>query len=1455
MSTAKKTPQSVNTSQDPALEYLNQRAVEIAITPTENSTKSVVYEEVTQVITNVFQVNAPSGANGQLQFNQGGQYTGDAELQYDPYTDTLTTGKIVANNITITGNANNFKLAGGYNNEVLKTDGNGNLSWANVFPSVSGKSGKFLVTNGVSIDWSNGNYNSFATTTYVDSAIATLVGTAPAMLNTLAEIANVIGQTNDPQYGIISQLANKANISNLAQVAFSGSYADLSNRPNISNVGISGNYTDLSNKPTIPATIRDLGISEGTNGQVLTTNGNGNYSFTTVSSGGSSYDQSLNTTNNVTFSSIVTSNISFSNANLEIYTSANSGKSIDIYTDWGGNRGGVEVWLRHNDGVEINTKDGDFTWKFANTGALNFPLTPNVTSAIVVNDNDTELSMGTDRGSISIWPENSKWLFGADGNLTLPNGTTIDDKESNLIKGPALNSFGSNSYTGTFTTLNFTGLGTTWVVNGPGVVNGVIQSIDAVGKIIILDRNSGGPQFQNGQSYTFTGPSFSIGSKITVNINEWLFGADGKLTLPGAVKSQSVAQVGQIVTYIGISGGSLNYTILSGLTPLVGAYSDIQVGWTVSDNKGWSASVTAKDNSGLVTIDTQWGSGISDRIYYFTSPDYEAATAEDITLTAKDSSLKLSANGAITLPNSGGVIKSTASSTILNGAFKSYTFAIGAFGILTGFSGNGVSVDRTPESEEIQVGWTCTFSDSPTVFTVTYISYISNTISISFDGQTDNVVFPMVANSPTSSIKLQPVSGGSTWTFSGNGNLTLPANTFAVNYANGTQVSLGGGGGNANTGNVTFDDLTVQGDNSQLNLSAGADFTANLAYLQVRSGDVASHIHLDTGNNEAYDLIVGNDQKFVQVSSTGNIIMSSYDGNTSHIMTFGTDGNLTTPSSLVIGSRPGGGSVLQQNDAALDIIGEGSSAGVQLGWAANLSAPDSVALIAMNSIVGEGAGNLVIAVGNNATTVHSWLFGNNGNLKLPAGGDIVDSTGTSVLGSGIALTDLSIGTDGTPTGGGNVSYNNTTGVFTYTPPNLSTYLTTITNIFDQALNTTNNVTFSSVITSNVQATNGSPARASPVAIGGAGAPLTISAGDGGIAATGVNAGAGGNLTITAGDAGSDIGNPSWGEIGGTLVLRGGNSSRPYHGSDVQIHSGNAVASPGAISLYTGTNQWTFGKDGTTTLANNATIISPLNGLTVRVTGQYNICTLLTGGSGYGSGGSSSAISGGTGTGMIVGYGYGLSGQVVNVGVTDPGTGYQDGDVLTMTAGNGGATFVITKYNTAANAGNNNTAPSDWIFGTTNNLTLPLGGDIKDSTGTSVLFSGDYTDLTNQPTIPAAQIQSDWTQATNTALDYIKNKPTILAEPAFSVQTADFNATAGSRYGYNTTAGVVTATLPASPSAGDAIYFADASGTTSTNNFIIARNGGTIMGSASDMTTNTNDQSFGLFYNGTTWRVY
>ena len=57
---------------------------------------------------------------------------------------------------------------------------------------------------------------------------------------------------------------------------------------------------------------------------------------------------------------------------------------------------------------------------------------------------------------------------------------------------------------------------------------------------------------------------------------------------------------------------------------------------------------------------------------------------------------------------------------------------------------------------------------------------------------------------------------------------------------------------------------------------------------------------------------------------------------------------------------------------------------------------------------------------------------------------------------------------------------------------------------------------------------------------------------------------------------------------------------------------------------------------------------------------------------------------------------------------------------------------------------------------------------------SVATSGDYDDLINKPNIPAAQIQSDWNQSDNTAMDYIKNKPAI---PAAQVNS-DWSASSG-----------------------------------------------------------------------------
>lgn len=72
------------------------------------------------------------------------------------------------------------------------------------------------------------------------------------------------------------------------------------------------------------------------------------------------------------------------------------------------------------------------------------------------------------------------------------------------------------------------------------------------------------------------------------------------------------------------------------------------------------------------------------------------------------------------------------------------------------------------------------------------------------------------------------------------------------------------------------------------------------------------------------------------------------------------------------------------------------------------------------------------------------------SLKIGSGSDQVTltaSSGSLLTGgsqvSGIALTDLSVGSEASASGDGGIAYNNSSGVFTYTPPDLSTYLTSV----------------------------------------------------------------------------------------------------------------------------------------------------------------------------------------------------------------------------------------------------------------------------------------------------------------------------------------------------------------------------------------------------------------------------
>ena len=81
----------------------------------------------------------------------------------------------------------------------------------------------------------------------------------------------------------------------------------------------------------------------------------------------------------------------------------------------------------------------------------------------------------------------------------------------------------------------------------------------------------------------------------------------------------------------------------------------------------------------------------------------------------------------------------------------------------------------------------------------------------------------------------------------------------------------------------------------------------------------------------------------------------------------------------------------------------------------------------------------------------------------------------------------------------------------------------------------------------------------------------------------------------------------------------------------------------------------------------------------------------------------------------------------------------------------------------------------------------------------------------------------------------------------SIKTSGFTAASGEGYFCNTTSSAFTATLPASPSAGDIVAFKDYAQTFATNNLTVGRNSSNIEGAASDITLDGNAESITLVY--------
>lgn len=362
-----------------------------------------------------------------------------------------------------------------------------------------------------------------------------------------------------------------------------------------------------------------------------------------------------------------------------------------------------------------------------------------------------------------------------------------------------------------------------------------------------------------------------------------------------------------------------------------------------------------------------------------------ATLAGTVTTNAQPNITSTGSLTGLTVSNAAGTVNFSNTANVTLGAVGNLHIAGGTAGQLLSTNGNGTlswASDTTTYGNSNVVSLMAAFG-SNTITTTGNVS-VGNIIG---NGQAlTNIAGANVSGFVPNANVANTAFAVAAANVSGLGNIAtinLTGSNSNVLYGNGVFAAVAGGSGN--TGNVTFSDQVVMGTGSNdgtggLYLAPGNASIANSAvqYLRVRGGDVATHIHLDTGNNAYYDQYFGADSRFVKLEANGNVVINAddYNGNGAS-WTLDTTGNLTLPDTT---------SVIANVSITLEANDTGNITGL--------------------SIIGDSNANLyahgnVTIVSDSSNTNATWAFGNNGNLTLP--GNLVIAGNANVFGTNSSL--------------------------------------------------------------------------------------------------------------------------------------------------------------------------------------------------------------------------------------------------------------------------------------------------------------------------------------------------------------------------------------------------------------------------------------------------------------------
>ncbi len=198
----------------------------------------------------------------------------------------------------------------------------------------------------------------------------------------------------------------------------------------------------------------------------------------------------------------------------------------------------------------------------------------------------------------------------------------------------------------------------------------------------------------------------------------------------------------------------------------------------------------------------------------------------------------------------------------------------------------------------------------------------------------------------------------------------------------------------------------------------------------------------------------------------------------------------------------------------------------------------------------------------------------------------------------------------------------------------------------------------------------------------------------------------------------------------------------------------------------------------------------------------------------------------------------FDGVSTNTGVYDVGFG--------AATSPGGSTTQVQFNNSGAFGGD---ADLIWTAGTALTINSQKELRLADTDDSAYVGVRSHATVTGSYTLtmPAATGSADQILVTDGSgnLSFVDNSGGTAWQAVSAAAT--INVAAGNGYFLNSTSNAITATLPASPSLGDEIAFADYAGTFDSNNLTVARNGKKIQGATADLTVATERAAFTLVF--------